>query len=183
MRVVFTRICFSLCVYIDAVCDTETVKSIDLLSFACVYIELVLLVKSEHRDLADVALLQGYGDSVSVYVMYILVCVNWLNAVYWSSPSCLCGSVSAGLCHSMAISLSAAGPHPPAKDCTGANSLLCMPRVRAPLWSSDQGSLCPHPALCSTMALVMSLRDTYSWLLVSAAAMRTIAHCAIYGNL
>ncbi|KAL4005817.1 hypothetical protein ACER0C_005530 [Sarotherodon galilaeus] len=29
--------------------------------------------------------------------------------------------------------------------------------ARAPLWSSDQGSLCPHPALCSTMALVMSL--------------------------
>lgn len=83
----------------------------------------------------------------------------------------------------MAISLGAAGPHPPVKDCTGANSLLCMPRVRALLWNSDQGSLYPHPALCSPVALVMSLRDTYSWLLVSAAAMRTIAHCAIYGNL
>lgn len=59
MSVVFTGICFSVFVYIDAVCDTETIKSIDLLSLACVYIELVLLVKSKHRDLADVALLQG----------------------------------------------------------------------------------------------------------------------------
>lgn len=76
MRVVFTGICFSVFVYIDTVCDTEMIKSIDLLSLACVYIELVLLVKSKHRDLADVALLQGYGDSVSLYVMYISVCIG-----------------------------------------------------------------------------------------------------------
>lgn len=65
-----------------------------------------------------------------------------------------------------------------------ATSLHHMPKVRARRCGDQirESSPCPRPAVCFPTALVMSLRDTYTWLLVSAVAMRTITRCAIYGN-
>lgn len=107
-------------------------------------------------------------------------------------------SVSTELRHSMATNLGAAGPHlPPPSLPPSLPLLVCK---RSIVWNIDivlqyrtkcgphrwvqitGSSPCPRPAACSPVALVMSLWDTYTWLLVSAVAMRTLTFCAIYGN-
>lgn len=71
-----------------------------------------------------------------------------------------------------------------AECCSGTDSLLHRPRAEGPTvgFRSRGAPPWPLPAACSPVVLVMSLWDTYTWLLVSAVAMRTITRCAIYGN-
>lgn len=138
----------------------------------------------------------GLCDASVSLCLFIHVCVHWSKAAIWST-ACL-GVSQLG---SVALWQPASVLQDPTLPCL----TPCLQKIHSvKYWWSfalglthhstglQQGPRCdvqiregylwPCPAACSPVGLVMSPWDTYTWLLVSAVAMRTITRYSIYGN-